>query len=101
MGAPENQAKENAACQVWLRTNTRYERVAPEGIHCDRAVIYHTLSLFYVSSSQFHRPFLFHSLCLSLPVCTEGRGQAALLFLPAVATKCFIKTGTKYECPLC
>lgn len=25
------QAKENVACQVLLRTNTRYERVAPEG----------------------------------------------------------------------
>lgn len=82
MGAGEG----NAACQVWSRTNTRYERVAPEGLHCDRPLPNPEPPLCFLSS-QFHRPFL-------LPVCTEGRGQAALLFLPAVATKCFIKTGT-------
>lgn len=31
VGARKNQAKENAACQMWLHTNTRYERVAPDG----------------------------------------------------------------------
>lgn len=66
-----------------------------KGIHCDRAVIYPTPSLFYASSSQFHRPFLLHSLSLPLPVCTEGRGQAAVPFLPAVATKCFVKPRPK------
>lgn len=30
-GERKNPAKENAACQVWLCTNIRYERVAPEG----------------------------------------------------------------------
>lgn len=59
------------------------------------------MGLFYVSSFQLHPPFRFHSHSLSLPVCTEGRGQAAFLFLPDVATKCFIKTRTKYECLLC
>lgn len=61
------------------------------GIQCDRAVIYQILSLFYVSSSHFHCSFLFHSVCLSLPVCTEGRGQAAFFFLPAVGYKVFYK----------
>lgn len=30
-GQRKDPAKENAACQVWLWTNIRYERVAPEG----------------------------------------------------------------------
>lgn len=66
------------------------------GIHSDLAVIYQSLSVFYVSPSQFHRPFLFYSLSISSCLKKRG-GQAAFLYLPAVATK----TGTKYVCPLC
>lgn len=40
---------------------------------------------------SFTVPFCSIHSAFPLPVCTEGRGQAAVPFLPAVATKCFVK----------
>lgn len=70
---------------------------------------------FIVTVLSFTRPrasFMFPPLSFTVPFSLSfssplsvfvqrERGQAALLFLPAVATKCFIKPGTKYEWPLC
>lgn len=102
-GERKHPAKENAACQVRLCTNIRYERVAPGGGDSLRPGRHlsdpRPLLCFLISVS----PSLFssiHSATLFLFVQREG-GQAAILFLPAVATKCFVKSETKYECPLC